>query len=179
MEQAAKEPRQRATKRTNTAVWLGFIPLPSLVLLAMTLWWTVPAFILELLAHPFREYFSSHLQYLITIAMCLIWSLVLGIVDAANPLWQKSGYWGRFILVWVFYLLQMTTTLAVFLSLVSSRTIDYYGADPEGSIGMLFLPSVAFYFLLGLGAGTLLELARLCLRLFGKKIVKSGAAQQM
>jgi putative flippase GtrA len=129
-------------------------------LLLITLWWVIPLFILELLTFPFFPYFKSHLLYLVTIAIAILFAVVLGFADSKWNLWKKYDYWGRYSLVLGTYTIQMLVLLFVFGMLSHWNSLEYYGSCPAGSVGMLFLPSIPVYFLLGVILGLVKESAK-------------------
>ncbi len=49
----------------------------------------------------------------------------------------------------ILYSINMIAILVIALSLSHFRLLEYFGGDPEGSIGMLFIPTIVGYFLLG------------------------------
>lgn len=119
------------------------------MLLFITLWWIVPFFIRDLLAHPFISYFKSHLLYILAIAISIICSITLGFVDDKMDLWNRYEFWGKYLAVMCAYTVQMGLLLMSVLMLDSFRLISYYGGDAGGSIGLLFLPSIVIYLVIG------------------------------
>jgi hypothetical protein len=125
-------------------------------LICMTLWWVMPFFISDLIAHPLFSHFHSHLLYLIVILVSVVFAYLLGVIDARRKLWERSAYWGKYILLCGAYAAQMIVILVLVLSLDEYRLIGYFGRDPESSVGMLFIPSIAVYVLLGAILGLVL-----------------------
>jgi len=121
----------------------------SIVLLFITLWWIVPFFIRDLRAHPFISYFTSHLLYLLVISISITCSMMLGFVDVKMDLWNRYEFWGKYLTVMCAYTAQMTLVFISVIILDSFRLINYYGGDSGGSIGLLFLPSIVIYLVIG------------------------------
>ncbi|HRR40076.1 MAG TPA: hypothetical protein P5244_02470 [Syntrophales bacterium] len=122
---------------------------PALLLLAMSLWWVLPMFAIHLLLYPFTEYFSSHLLYLIVIGIALLTAAGASIMNVMIPRWEYACPWERYYWLAAAYTVQMIVTLIIALILDAYHLIRYYGGDAAGSIGMLFIPSVLFYFIVG------------------------------
>lgn len=121
----------------------------GIALICMTLWWVIPFFVIDLFSHPLSSHVTSHLLYIIVILISLIFAYLLSVIDAKKNLWGRSAYWGKYLLLCGAYALQMIAILIVVLSLDEYRLIGYFGRDPESSVGMLFVPSILAYILLG------------------------------
>ena len=121
----------------------------SLVLLFITLWWVIPFFVRDLLAYSFIPYFTSHLLYLVTIAISIVCAITLGFIDGKKDLWNRYEFWGKYLIVIGAYAAQIILIFFVIIFLGSNRLLKYYGGDPEGSVGMLFFPSIVFYLVIG------------------------------
>ncbi len=122
---------------------------PALLLLMMSLWWVLPVFAIHLFRHPFAEYFSSHLLYLVVIGIALLTAAGASVANAMIPRWEDAGPWEKYYWLAAAYTIQMIVTLTITLILDAYHLIRYYGGDAAGSIGMLFIPSVIFYFIVG------------------------------
>ncbi len=129
-------------------------------LLWMALWWVVPFFVIHLLARPFLSNLRSHLLYVVMILVAMGAAAVVSAVDGKRDLWRRSGYWGKYGLLCGAYAVQGILALAIVVTLDSLGAIGYYGGDAEGSIGMLIVPSILAYFLLGGIAGGVLALVK-------------------
>jgi len=132
----------------------------GIALICMTLWWVMPFFVIDLVAHPIHSHFSSHLLYIIVILISVISAYLLSVSDAKKGLWGRSAYWGKYLLLCGTYAAQMIVILIVVLSLDEYRLIGYFGRDPESSVGMLFVPSILVYTLLGAIVGAVLMVAK-------------------
>lgn len=133
---------------------------PGVLLALMTLWWVLPLFAINLAAHAFPTSLRSHLLYLPVILICAAFSAAMGACRPVNDIWHAAGPWKRYFMLCTAYALQMAVTLIVVLTLDAYGLIGYYGGDPEGSIGMLFIPSVLLYFFTGMVAGSAIAVGR-------------------
>ena len=55
----------------------------------------------------------------------------------------------RYLIISIAYTANMTIILKITFYLRSELILDYFGGDPEGSIGMVFIPSIYGYYVLG------------------------------
>jgi len=122
---------------------------PGAMLLVMTLWWVLPLLAVNLMGHPFLPYMKSHLLYAVIILISVLSTIVLNAVNTATTIWGTVTDWGRYYILCAAYTIQMIVTLLIVLTLDSYRLIGYYKGDPTGSVGMLLVPSVVMYFVLG------------------------------
>jgi len=60
------------------------------------------------------------------------------------------GYWGKFAALMGSYSSTIIAILIISLILSSHGMISYFGGDPEGSFGMLYIPSIVFYGVVGM-----------------------------
>ncbi|HOW55936.1 MAG TPA: hypothetical protein PLR60_14955 [Syntrophorhabdaceae bacterium] len=132
----------------------------GIVLLCMSLWWVIPFFVVHLVVYPLLAHFRSHLLYVVIIFFSLLFAVTLGFADRKRGLWERYGYWRRYLLLCGTYLLQTAVVLAVLLTLDSRGLLGYFGGDAGGSIGMLLIPSVVIYLLIGAVAGGITELIK-------------------
>ena len=121
----------------------------SLVLLFITLWWILPFFVINLLRYPFFPYFTSHLLYLVTITISILFAIALGSIDGKNDLWNRFEFWGKYLMIIGAYAVQIILISFVLVLLGSKQLLDYYDSDPGGSVAMLFQPSIVIYLVLG------------------------------
>lgn len=127
----------------------------GLYVMLMTLWWTAPFFCIFLFDYPLSQYLKSYVPFFILLASTVAVSLVLNIADRKFNYWNRFGYWRKYLLLCSTYAVNMGIILAIVITLDSYRLIQYFGGDPEGSIGMFFIPSVIAYFVLGLMLGVI------------------------
>ncbi len=118
-------------------------------MLAMTLWWVLPLFAVNIMAHPFLLNLHSHLLYIVIIVFSVSAAITLSAVRAATNVWDDATNWGRYHLLCTAYTIQMIVTLLIVLVLDAFRLIGYYGGGPEVSVEMLFIPSALLYLVLG------------------------------
>jgi len=118
-------------------------------MLAMTLWWVVPLFVVNIMTHPSLLHMQSHMVYIVIIFLSASAAFTLIAISAATNIWAYATNWGRYHILCTVYTIQMIFTLLIVLALNACRMIGYYGGDPEGSVGMLFIPSTLLYFVLG------------------------------
>jgi len=122
---------------------------PALILLLMTLWWALPLFALHLWRYPSAAYLPSHTLYCVIIGLAIITALGVTLGSSLYPYWKEASLGERYYWLCAAYTAQMVVTLTTVLMLDTYQLIDYYDGDAAGSVGMLFLPSVLFYFALG------------------------------
>ena len=121
----------------------------SVTLFLISVWYLIPLFILELTTYPFVPYFKSHLLYIAAISISLIFAVAIEFADSKWNLWKKNGYWVKYLLVLGAYTIQMIVIFLAMAILAQWKMLAYYDSCPGGSIGMLFLPSIPLYFIIG------------------------------
>jgi len=119
------------------------------VCLALMSWWIIPFLAAAVLTHPLSEYPRSYLPFLIAFGGMVLFAVALNVINLRLRVWERVGHWGRFLILSGSYALSVVATLAATLVLDSYGALDYFGGDAEGSFGMLFIPSVLGYFVLG------------------------------
>jgi hypothetical protein len=117
--------------------------------LALMSWWIIPFLAASVLTHPISEYPRSYLLFLIALGGIVSFAGALNVINLRWQVWGKMGHWGKFLILSGCYTLSVAAILAVTLVLDSYGALDYFGGDAEGSFGMLFIPSVLGYFVLG------------------------------
>lgn len=122
----------------------------------LMMWWVIPFFVTAFLSYPFRSYLSSYLHFLIAFGVPSIFALILNAVEAKYRFWKDTGHWGRLGWLTGSYAVVILIVLIITLTLDSYGLIGYFGGDPEGSFGMLYLPSFVFYLLVGAIASSVL-----------------------
>lgn len=117
--------------------------------LIFMMWWAFIAIIPRLFAYDLTYYFSSYLPLIIPITVTLIVSLSINLLDSIYLLWNQWGIWKKYLILMGAYALINIVSLIIISILSTYRMLDYFGGDPEGSIGMLYLPSIFFYGIVG------------------------------
>jgi hypothetical protein len=125
---------------------------PGLYLILMA-WWIAVFFIIALFSYPVKSYLSSYVPFFVAFVVILASGIALNIIETKFLFWRDMGHWGRFLILTGSYAFAILVILVITLTLDSYRLIGYFRGDPEGSFGMLYVPSVIFYFL----AGTILS----------------------
>jgi hypothetical protein len=121
--------------------------MPSVVLIVMTLWWLIPFFVRDLVDHPINKFEASYNYYWIIFATTLFVSILIFIFESLKGKWKGLTGWGKY-----FYCVGAYFLNSIIISMISTPSIvqiEYFGADPEGSVGMLFFPMAVLYFLSG------------------------------
>jgi hypothetical protein len=126
---------------------------PGRYLLIMTFWWMAPFLVVALANFSPEHWPRSYVPFLVAVAVTLLLSALCNRLEKRHGSWQRSGCWTRYFLLNAWYALNMVLILTITLSLDSFRLVGYFGGDPEGSFGMLCLPSVLFYLVVGLILG--------------------------
>ena len=63
--------------------------------------------------------------------------------------WSHRRLWGRFVILATAYTVVIGASLVFTCVLDSYRLVAYFGGDAEGSFGLLYFPSIVFYWLVG------------------------------
>ena len=124
--------------------------VPGWIVFGMTAIWLAPFGIIHLIQFPLREYWNSHLLYGILFGVSILAMLILNSLESASGYWGRSGSTKKIIIVCGSYSLTMLVGLTALLMLDAVRIVGYYKGDAGGSPGMLVLPSVIFYWVIGL-----------------------------
>ena len=122
---------------------------PSIVLIIMTFWWLIPFFIRDLVYHPIDKFEASYNYYWIIFASTLFMSIVIFIFESLKGKWMGLTVWGKYFYCVGAYFVNGIIISIILVSLASIIRLEYFGADPEGSVGMLLFPMAVLYFLSG------------------------------
>ena len=122
---------------------------PGRYLLIMTFWWIAPFLILALSRFSPARWPRSYVPFLVAVAVTLLLSALCGRLENRRGYWRRSGFGKRYFLLNGWYALNVGLILAVTLILDHFHLVGYFNGDPEGSFGMLYLPSVLLYLALG------------------------------
>jgi hypothetical protein len=122
---------------------------PAIYMMLMTLWWAVPAFLIQLQHYQFNKYPSSYIIYYVIFGVTLVFGALL-IIDKKAQKWEELSIRQKFFWLCSRYGINIGLMLLLVGVLSHFHLIDYFESDPEGSIGMLFVPSALAYFLPGL-----------------------------
>jgi len=127
---------------------------PGRYLIFMTYWWVMIFLIMALCRFPPGRHPASYYPFVVALAIPALLSVICNRLENRYGYWGRSGFWKKYFLLNGWYALNVGLILAVSLTLDYFHLIRYFGGDPEGSFGMLYLPSVmmylAFGFILGL-----------------------------
>ncbi len=137
---------------------------PGKYLLLMTCWIFV-FFVICVFSCPVTRYLTSYIPFFVAFSLSLIFSLLLNLAEGVFAFWRRMGYWGKFAILMGFYSSNIIAILIISLILSSHGVISYFGGDPEGSFGMLYIPSIFFYGVVG---------TVLMLGLTAMKVLKKG-----
>jgi hypothetical protein len=122
---------------------------PAICVMLMTLWWAVPAFFIQLQNYQFNKYLSSYIIYYVIFGITLVYGVLLT-KDKKAQKWKELSIRQKFFWLCSRYAINIALMLLCVGVLSHFHLLDYFGSDPEGSIGMLFVPSALAYFLPGL-----------------------------
>lgn len=117
--------------------------------LIVMIWWIMAAFFVQLPFHPLWRYFSSYLAYFVVFFFALVVATLLNVMESRAGSWSRRGVWGKFVLLATAYTVTMMASLIVTIVLDGYRVVAYFGADACGSVGLLYLPSIGFYWVAG------------------------------
>lgn len=123
---------------------------PGWIVFGMTAVWLGPFCIVHLIRFPLYEYWNSHLLYGILFGVSILCMFILNRLELANGYWARSGSSKKTLIICGGYALTMLTGLTVILLLDTMRVMGYYKGDASGSPGMLILPSIVFYCVVGI-----------------------------
>ena len=126
---------------------------PGPYLRIRTFWWIAPFLILALSRFSPARWPLSYVPFLVAIAVTLLLSALCGWLEKRHGYWRRSGFAKRYFLLNGWYVLNVALILAVTLTLDHFHLVGYFNRSPEGSFGMLYLPSVLLYLALGLILG--------------------------
>ena len=122
---------------------------PGWTVFAMAGVWVLPFCIRDLAKHPLLRFWDSHLSYAVLIGVPLLAMLTLNALDLRTRFFRRSPGPLRVVALCGAYALTMLVSLALVLGLDSARMLHYYGGDAGGSVGLLIVPSVLAYGVVG------------------------------
>jgi hypothetical protein len=76
-------------------------------------------------------------------------SAIFQIVTFLLNLWSNRKLWQKYLILGFAYTANIAAILTVYFSTDTWVQYEYFGGDPEGSFGMLFIPSVILYAIIG------------------------------
>ena len=117
--------------------------------LVLMIWWILAFFILQIASFSIWAHFSSYLVFFIAFAFTLAFAIALNLMEAKRKLWSRRGHWGKYVVLTSAYTVAIVASLVVTVTLDSYRLVAYVGGDAGGSFGLLYIPSVLFYWLAG------------------------------
>lgn len=118
---------------------------PGYWLYILIFWWVIPVFLLELSRYPLFEYLNSYCLYFTIFGITITIGLMINLVDRRFRFWDKIGLWRKYLIIGTVY----TIDIVIILFIDGFLGFDTFRSDPEGSIGMLFMPSIYLYFVVG------------------------------
>jgi hypothetical protein len=124
---------------------------PGLLLSLLTFWWSIPFFILALLNHPLGEHIKSFIPFFLIFAVTILLGMLLSTLGFFQKRWKNSSKVGKYFLLCIAYLANGFIVGFLINYLRGRGLVEYFGSDPEGSILMMFPPTILGYFLIGLG----------------------------
>jgi len=145
--------------------------MPGWIVFVMTAVWWTPFCIRDVMEHPTVAYWDSHLLYAVLLGMGVLSMLTVNSLQSATGFWSRAGVLLRILSIVAAYALTMFVSLVVLLGLDSTRVLHYYGGDAGGSAGLLIIPSVIVYSVVGGALGAIVVVVRLARREIGS-IVK-------
>jgi hypothetical protein len=116
----------------------------------MTYWWVMIFLIIALGHFSPGRYPASYLPFVVALVIPVLLSLLSNRLEQRYAYWHNAGFWKKYFLLNGGYALNVGLIMAVTLGLDYLHLLGYFGGDPEGSFGMLYLPSVVGYLVLGL-----------------------------
>jgi len=123
--------------------------LPGWIVFGMGAVWFIPLGGAHLLRYPLVAYWDSHLLYMVLLAAAFLVLLGMNALDLATDFWRRAALWLRILILCGGYAFMTACNLTVLLTLDAVGILHYYGGDPEGSAGMLLMPSAFLWLILG------------------------------
>jgi ABC-type xylose transport system permease subunit len=111
-------------------------------------WWVAPFLIVDLYRKPPNTDLWPHLPFWITILCVLLLGAILSLANRRLGYWDQVGHWGKcaFLVSGYCASLLLTLGIIVFLGGLEGGSPK---SDPEGSFGMLMIPSALAYIVIG------------------------------
>jgi len=132
---------------------------PAFYLILMTCW-IVPFFFVYLFSYPVWNYFSSYLPFFISFIVVAVYAYFLSFLNLKFSFWERYGHWKRFFVLIAAYAVTIISILTIIVILDDKGLIKYFGGDAGGSFGLLFVPSIIFYFIFGILFSTIITVMR-------------------
>lgn len=122
---------------------------PGVHLVLMT-WWIFAIFIAHLFWSPLGtppSHLSFSAPYSIAFAVTIAFAIALNLTNIQWSFWPGLPGWKKILVLVVAYAATIIVILIVTVTLDSYHVIDL--GCPAGSFGMLYIPSIVAYFMLG------------------------------
>jgi hypothetical protein len=133
----------------------GFLPrclAPALWFCVLALWWSLPFFFIALVAEGevLGRHFTSFLPYFLCYGTVLATAVLLALLEWPWRIWERHGYWVRFLYLLIFFGAAWTAQIYAAMSMEAVNiNLEYFGGDPEGSFMMLAFPITVMYAVFG------------------------------
>jgi hypothetical protein len=138
---------------------VGFIAVNKLTdhpgaCLILLWWWVAPFLVVDLVKHAEFRHISGFWPYVATVIVVCLCAAALQAAERRAHFWSRSGRWSRFIILIGCYAVSVIAVLTVILILYNYGVPIHFNGDPEGSFGMLLIPSIVGYATLGVVVNT-------------------------
>lgn len=126
--------------------------------------WLAPFCARDLMEYPVLSHWDSHILYAVLLAAAILGVFALNSLELATGFWSRPGIWLRVLGICGGYALVVAVSLAAILTLDSAGVLHYYEGDAGGSPGLLIVPSVIAYCVLGVAVGGIAVFVRIARR---------------
>jgi len=121
---------------------------PGVLLLAM-MSWIAPFLALDLFSHSVMADAASFVPYWVVGGFAVTGILLLEFLEHRLRIWSQRGLWGKFVVAMSAYSVVIGASLTVTVLLDAFGYVAYFGGDAGGSFGLLYVPSVILFWVVG------------------------------
>lgn len=122
---------------------------PGIYNVIITYVWVLPFFLINLFRYNIFDYIKSYYLYFLVFLVALLAGLVSNLIESKFKIWKRFRYWGKYLLLGIIYTCNIFIILFLYMLLAYFIDFEYFGGCPGGSFGMLFIPSIFAYFIIG------------------------------
>ncbi len=117
-------------------------------------WWIAPFLVVDLFRHSEFRHILGFWPYVATVIVVGLCAAALQAAERRALFWSHTGRWGRFAILICCYGTSVIAVLTVILILYNYGAPIHFNGDPEGSFGMLLIPSIVGYATIGVVVNT-------------------------
>ncbi len=128
--------------------------------LVLMMFWIWPFLILALCRYPVSEYFLSYVSFIVPLISILAVGLLVNLAACRGHFWLKGRLWRKYLILVGSYTAAMFISVFVLVVLHDQGVVESFGADPEGNIAMVFIPTAILYWIVGACLSAVLSVAQ-------------------